>query len=454
MNSLKSQATRRRVMAGIGIGTGAALLAACGAQQGSPSQPAGPKSLPAANIAFETFRGGTNNVWGEEMVKTFQEKNPNVKVEFRPIVLEGGNQQSAYPKMLAQASAGTIGDVHAWDPSHWQMQQAIRRGVIQPLDTFVARDKYDLNQFYKPFIEYQKWEGKLWGLPSWGWTGHDGLVFNTELVQAAGITIPAQNSPDWNMNKIYEFVVKAGKFVERNQGFGMKTTMPGAIAVTIWARAFNADNLSPDGKKSTLLDAKPKEAMRWIYDLANKERVIMFANETGMSDDQSFIAGKMVFSQGGSLTVFNTIRANASGQLKFKTQLLPKRQDGKRPSQLRGGTWNVSKTSKAPDAAWAFVQHISSREGILKFNTIGGNGALVRPDVMNDDYFKDPNFRVFLENFENSMPAITPANFRGGEFEGAFGQWGTPWYKGEVGFEDGLTTWNTEVQKILDMPAV
>src|SRR5687768_579994 len=92
--------SRRRVLAGLVTGAGGALLAACGAQQ--QAQTSAPKGLAAASIAFETFRGGTNNVWGEEMAKTFMDKNPNVKVEFRPIVLEGGNQQSAYPKMLAQ----------------------------------------------------------------------------------------------------------------------------------------------------------------------------------------------------------------------------------------------------------------------------------------------------------------------------------------------------------------
>jgi ABC-type glycerol-3-phosphate transport system substrate-binding protein len=181
---------------------------------------------------------------------------------------------------------------------------------------------------------------------------------------------------------------------------------------------------------------------------------VHFAHEPGMNEQTSMIAGKYAFLQAGSLGVFDMNRLNTGGTLKFKAQLLPKRKDGKRPSQLRGGTWNINKATKAPDAAWAFLQHLSSREGILKFNTIGGNGALVRPDIMNDDYFKDPNFRVFLENFENVMPAIVPSNFRGTEFEGAFGQWGTPWYRGEVGFEDGLNTWNTEVQKILDMPAI
>jgi multiple sugar transport system substrate-binding protein len=453
---VKSQmaGSRRRVLGALGGGAGAALLAACGAQSGA-GQPAAPKSLPPASIAWETFRGASGvGTYGEEMVKTFQEKNPNVKVEYRAIGLDSGNQQSAYPKMLAAAQAGTLGDVHAWDPSHWQMYQAARRGIIQPIDQFVARDKYDLNQFYKQFIEYQKWEGKLWGLPSWGWTSQDALLYNTELVAQAGVTVPAQTSADWTMPKIYDMIVKAGKFLERNQGFGLRTTMPSATSVTIWTRAFDGDNLSADGKKSTLTDANAKAGMRWIYDLANRERVVHFAHEPGMNDQTAMIAGKYAFLQVGSLGVFDMNRANTGGTLKFKTQLLPKRKDGKRPSQLRGGTWNINKATKAPDAAWAFLQHLSSREGILKFNTIGGNGALVRPDIMNDDYFKDPNFRVFLENFENVMPAIVPAHFRGTEFEGAFGQWGTPWYRGEVGFEDGLNTWNTEVQKILDMPSI
>ncbi|HEU5316356.1 MAG TPA: extracellular solute-binding protein, partial [Chloroflexota bacterium] len=447
--------SRRGVLATAGAAGGAALLAACGAQQGSTAQSGTPKGLAPASISWETFRGASGvGTYGDEMVKTFQEKNPNVKVEYRAIGLDSGNQQSAYPKMLAAAQAGTLGDVHAWDPSHWQMYQAVRRGIIQPLDQLIARDKYDLNQFYKQFIEYQKWEGKIWGLPSWGWTSQDGLLYNTELVQQAGVTVPAQNSADWTMAKIYDMIVKVGKFVERTQGFGIKTTMPSATSVTIWARAFDGDNLSADGKKSTMTEANTKAGMRWIYDLANKERVVAFANDPGLNDQTAMIAGKFAFLQVGSLGVFDMNRANSSGSLKFKSTLLPKRKDGKRPSQLRGGTWNMNKVTKAPDAAWAFIQHLSSREGILKFNTIGGNGALVRPDIMTDDYFKDPNFRVFLENFENVMPAIVPANFRGTEFEAAFGTFGTPWYKGEVGFEDGLNTWNTEVQKILDMPPI
>ena len=41
----------------------------------------------------------------------------------------------------------------------------------------------------------------------------------------------------------------------------------------------------------------------------------------------------------------------------------------------------------------------------------------MRPDIMTDQYFQDPNFKVYLENFENTMLHVVPANFRGQEFE-------------------------------------
>jgi len=171
--------------------------------------------------------------------------------------------------------------------------------------------------------------------------------------------------------------------------------------------------------------------------------------------DQLFVGGHLGIHHVGSLGVFTINNLNKGGLLKFKSQLFPKRKDGKRPSQLRGGTWNILNTgNKYPDHSWAFVKHITSRDGTLTFNTMSGNQANVRPDIMDDKYFGDPNFKVFLENFENSMVHVVPGNLRGIEFDAVFGDKGTPWYKGEVGFEDGLKVWNDELQRVLDLPPI
>jgi len=434
--------------AGGGLAT---VLAACGAPQSPSTGTAGGAGGAPEKIVWSTFRGGADGgKWRQMQIDRYQAKFPRTKVDLQVLTQD-------YPKQFALAAAGSLGDVYAWDPSHWVFYDAINRRVIRPVDEYLKRDKFDLGQFYKPFNEYQRWDGKTWGLPSWGWTGHDGLLYNTELAQQAGVTFPDPKSAQWTMQSLYDIVVRLNRLVSPAGGFALSTTLPGAIAVTIFCRAGNGDNLSADGKKSLLLDAKNKEAMRWVYDLAHKEKAVATPGRYEGNVGDLFMNGKVAMEQAGSLSVFTRNKANTGGQLKFKSVLFPKRQDGKRPSQLRGGTWNVgveSAGTRSPDAAWELIKLITDREGALTLNTIGGEGALVRPDIMTDAYFADPNFKVYLENFENAMVHIVPSNFRGQEFETTVNDSGLPWYKGEVGMDDGLRTWNEAIQRVLDQPAV
>ena len=90
---------------------------------------------------------------------------------------------------------------------------------------------------------------------------------------------------------------------------------------------------------------------------------------------------------------------------------------------------------------------------MLSFNTEGGEGALTRPDIMNDPYFtQNENFKVYLENLLTAIPAIVPANFRGFEYEDTFSQNFSELYLGKVEFDEGLKKTNEAVQRVLDKP--
>ena len=146
-------------------------------------------------------------------------------------------------------------------------------------------------------------------------------------------------------------------------------------------------------------------------------------------------------------------RANANGLLKFKAQLFPKRRDGKRPSQLRGGTWNIlGPGNKYPRPRLGVHQDITSREGALLFNTDGGNRPHVRPDIMDDKYSWTSTSRCGLEEPENTTVHVVPANLRGTEFEQAYNEKGPIWYKGtEVG-RGWAEAVERRVQRVLDQP--
>ncbi len=418
----------------------------------APAQSASGGTNEAITLYWDTFRG-IGTPWPQHMIDRYQKQYPNRKMILRPIPVPN-SQQEAYPKMYAMYAAGTLGDNFAFDPSHWEFYRAVPQGILRALDDYVAQDKLDLTQWYKPFMDMQYYKGKLWGLPSWGWSGHDGLHFNDLMLQEAGITLPDYESSDWTMNKVHEVLLKLFKKSGNQVDHYSIDLSLAAIGVTTIARAYNADIISEDGKKALLTNSKTLPAMQWIWDLCQQDKIVSLPGSYQGANTAFFASGKVACIQGGSLSVFQIDRAIKDPKLaKLKSVLFPKRSDGKHPSQLRGGTWNVNAKSKYPYEAWQFVKLLSDHDGILTMDTEGNEGALVRPDVMTDKYFTaNPNFQPFVKNLLTAMPAIVPANARGTEYETTFAQSFAQFYLGKAPFKDALNNAENAVQKVLDEP--
>jgi ABC-type glycerol-3-phosphate transport system substrate-binding protein len=389
------------------------------------------------------------------MTDTYHQQYPSRTVVLRPIPIPGG-QQEAEPKMYAMYAAGTLGDNISFDPSHWEFYRAVPQGILYPVDSFVTQDKLDLTQWFKPFIDMQSYRGKMWGLPSWGWTGQDGLHFNEIALEEAGLPVPDQNSADWTMDKIRQYSdklqKKTGSQVDR---YGVDLAL-GAAGVTIIARAWASDIISADGKKCLLTDSKVLPAIQWIYDLCQTDKVDALPGSIPSGQDNAlFASGKIGWLQGGSLSVTELNGAIKDPKVtKLKTVLFPKRSDGKRPNQLRGGSWNINSKSKHPYEAWQFNNVLASENGTYTFNTEGDNGALTRPDVLKKPFFtKDPNFMVFLENLQNAQLAIVPFNALGAEYETTFSQSFANVYLGKYDFQTAVQKTQQAVQAVLDKPS-
>jgi len=467
--------SRREMLRLTGL-TGLGLLAtACGAQPLAPaSQPqvvekivekevvvketvivevekAGesPPALEAA-LVWDTFRGpGTG--WNEERIATFQDIYPGVTIEFRP--LTGASQQDNYGKMYASHAAGDLGDIVAFDPSHYHFWRAIDKEIIMPLDDLFATDNLDLSQWFDIFIELQYYKGKIYGLPSWGWAGFDSLVTNAVHFEEAGIELPDPTSHDTSMETIAEW---AHQFRDEEAGrYGLALSWSEA-GVTVLCRAFGGFFLNEEGTQCMILeDEKAQNALKWAYDLAVTDKVLPFPDDLGGSFDAASLAGLLTMNWAGSLNVRNFKRDITDETIAKASQiLLPEREDGKFPSQLRGGTWNIRKGTEHPEAAYEFLKHITSTEGCFSFNLIANQGALVRPDVVELLIAKDPVHEWFLPNLRNGIPAHAPANSRGREYTDAIAQWMSLLMDPNqpVPFEQGLEDLHANVQEVLDMP--
>jgi ABC-type glycerol-3-phosphate transport system substrate-binding protein len=398
-------------------------------------------------IIWDTFRTpGTG--WNEERCASFMDRYPNTEVEFRPVV--AGGQQDSYAKMYAQFAAGDLGDVCAFDPSHFHFWRAIDKKIIIPIDDLIAAENLDLSQWFPQFIEMQRYKGSLWGLPSWGWAGYDCMVINSKVWEAAGETVPDPKGYDTSMDQITEW---ARKFHKEGDQWGIGLGFA-ENHVAVIARIWGGDLINEDGTKCLLLEDGSVEAMKWCYQLAVEEQLVPSGQDLNPGGPAALSAGKLVMLHSGSLDVLNAKKGILDPEQVAISQILfPKRPDGKIPSQLRGGTWNICSLSKNVPVAWEFIKHITSTEGCASFNLVSNNFGLVRPDVIPVLKAKDPTYDWFEANVMNGMNICAPANSRGREYTDAVLQYGTKLMDkyNPMPFEQGLQEWNDAIQKVLDM---
>ena len=401
-----------------------------------------------AKMTWDTFRTPGSG-WNEERIATFKGKYPKVDIEFRPL---GGGQQENYAKMYAMHAANDLGDIMAFDPSHYHFVRAIEKGIIMPLTELINADGLDLTQWFEDFITIQYYKGDIYGLPSWGWTGHDTLIVNKKIFEAEGIDLPDVTSHETSMDTIAEWMRKLYKKDER---YGCNLNIS-ELAQVVLCRIWNSDFINEEGTKCLLLDdPNAEQAYRWLYSLAVEDKVLPMPGELQGGFVSLTEAGRLAMEWSGSLGVRNFKRDIKDKEAAEAWQVLfPTRQDGAFPCQIRGGTWNLLKGTKFPQAGYEFLKHITNTEGCVGFNLISNNGALVRPDVLQVLIARDPVHEWFLPNLENGIPAYAPANSRGREFTDACAQWAQLLFDREnpIPFEQGFQDLAENIQKVLDEP--
>jgi len=399
------------------------------------------------------FRADIEQPWPTERADSFTDMYPDVHIE--QVVLA---RSDMYPKEYAMHAAGTLPDICFFYHSHFQQWRAIENGVVMPVDEFANNDQLDLNEWFPVFIDMGMYKGKLYGLPSWGWSGWDCITINSLLLEEAGIEAPEPTSHATSMDTITEWIFK---FYDPPKGdgpaerFGISIGI-GDISFETLCRAFNGYFISPDGTKCLIgEDENANQAVKWWYDLAVTEKVTPVAGELAAGEYVAWAEGKLAMFMTGSLGVINAERTTRDPQVcKLGNIMFPTRKDGKIPSQMRGGHWNISAASKNGAVAWEFIKHLSGKDGTIGFNLVANQGALVRPDALPYLKGKSPVYNWFEQNLMDGMIIHAPANSRGSELGDAIAQNATRWFdrRDPMPFEEGMMMFHDAVQKVLDLP--
>ncbi|MFJ7727933.1 ABC transporter substrate-binding protein [Neobacillus sp. NPDC097160] len=183
------------------------ILAACSkpekssssAEKGQKDQ----KTEEPVTIKLHTHGNEDGYAWNRT-IKAFEEKYPNIKVDVVQLS-EKQDGQEALKKIDLAAASGEDMDVVMFTNTP-NYAQRVNLGMLEPLDEFIKKDGYKMEDEYK--ID-TKINGKYYGLPgkyvSWF------VLLNKDRLDAAGLEVPKS----WTWDEYMEYakkLTKDGKF--------------------------------------------------------------------------------------------------------------------------------------------------------------------------------------------------------------------------------------------------
>lgn len=270
------------------------------------------------------------------------------------------------------------------------------KGILLPLDDFIARDDYDMSDFIPAALETGKYKGITYALPIN--VNFNMMFYNKKLFAEAGLTEPPKTDKELLDYAIKLTKVNADKTLEV-LGF---PDYPQVYYLTPMTFALGGEFVSADGKL-TPDNAGTIAAINLIKSYREKfgvDNVTKFNSSAKYLDaTDPFIAGKQAIRFDGPW-FGNTVKNVLKIDLDYGVAPLPG-PEGK-PELAGGGevsssTFFIAQNAKNKDGAWAFLSWLMSKPNMIKFNDAFSN-LPARTSAYDDPAFDDMiDFKAFAD---------------------------------------------------------
>ncbi|MCM3720053.1 ABC transporter substrate-binding protein [Fictibacillus phosphorivorans] len=404
---MKQSKRRVGLLAFVFVLTFSMLLAGCSSDSSS--------SKGNGDQTTVTFWHPMTDVTGEaveEVIKAFEKKNPDIKINAVYTANQGEGQNE---KLLTAVSGGNPPDVAYFD--RFEIGSWAAQGSLEDLSKLAEESGVTKDTYYPFAWEEASYEGKLYGMPT---TTDSRLVYyNKDHFKEVGLDPENPPKDIAGLEEAAEkLTIKKGKKFKRI-GF---IPWYGQGWLYGWGWAFGGDFYDPETKTATANDPKVVESLEWIADFAKKynvEDIAGFTDSQGSGAMDPFLSGQLSMKVSGPWEV--------SAIKKFKPDLnygvfpMPT-PTGENHTTWSGG-WSVvmPKGAKNKEAAWEFMKFFSGEEGQKIFSGIARDFSVI--DSVNEElgYKNDPILKEFVEILPNShhRPVMTQGSLYWNELASA-----------------------------------
>lgn len=354
------------------------VLAACGAQA-----PAGGAATSVPATGGEQAAAPTDGVtiryqlWDSNQqpayqacADKFQEQNPSITVKIEQL-----GWDDYWSGIQTGMVGGTAPDVFTNHLAKYPEFAA--KGQLVDIEPLVQRDGVDTSVYIGQLAELWARDGKRFGLPKdWDTVA---LVYNKDMLDAAGVTVEELNSLTWNPQDGGSFGELVRKLTLDDQGrnaldpafdktrvvqYGFIPQGAGGFSgQTQWSMFAVSNGFKfTDGPWATRYyydDPKLAETMQWYANLALVEGVAPpVADVSSLGALTFFTSGKGAFTTDGSWTIGQYVK-DASFPVGFAP--LPEGPEG-RKSMFNGLADSIWVGSQHQEEAWQWVKYAASKE--------------------------------------------------------------------------------------------
>lgn len=381
--------TRRKWTFGLAAVGCAIALAACG--QAAPSRTGDGGQADKVTLRFMTWDSGQTLQPYQNAINAFMEKHPEIQVKVESV------PDNYDQKLLTALASGTAPDVFM----AWNYPLYATGGKLEELGPWVERDKYDLNMYYPILMNYMKYGGKLWGLPTTYSTR--AIYFNKKLFDDAGVPHP-KNGWTWD-----EFLDTVQKLTKPGQ-YGFIATPDDVFTMQPFFWSNGGDLISDDGKRvdgvlNSEQNVKTVEFLKKLYDASSKINTSgKFSTNNGI---EAFRTGQIAMWDNGMWPLGDMLK---EGKLDLGTVVHPIPKGGTLKGIIHTSGYSMPKDGKHKEQAWELIKFMSGPEGskIITANKFSFS-PVVSVDKENG-YANDPYLMAFAEELKGSDKLI--ANMR------------------------------------------
>lgn len=292
------------------------------------------------------------------LIARFEKLHPNIKVDVQ--IVSWGMMFDKL--MIVSAGQGKI-DV-ARVSSEWFSSLAAR-GLLAPLDGYVRRDNFDIDDFYPQSLDgWGRYKGVLYCLP----TDIDiyALYYNKDMFDKYHIPYPNWS---WDWKKLVEV---SGKLTKDLNGDGRLDQW--GCAPDYWWQSYVFSNggsvVSSDLKKCTLDQPAAYKGLQFMGDLVCKYHVAPNASDLANFDfNRLFVAGKIGMIVSGPWAPELMLK----DQAKFAYDVAPiPRGPVCRATFIGGASYGVLRAARHKDEAWELVKFMTGKEYQQKTAVLSG----------------------------------------------------------------------------------